>query len=190
MPCARCDSTISPARPRSWTTCVSLCRQPAGAARVWTTRCSSALRDWARRPSPTSSPTRWAWVSRLPADPCSTSPATWPAAHLARAQRRALHRRDTPSVARGGGVPLLRDGGLPHRHHDRQRSVGAHYPDRPQSLHAGRRHHPKRPAHRLRCARFRHQLPPGVLRCRHLARIVRRSAACWMCTSTGKPLTR
>ena len=33
-------------------------------------------------------------------------------------ERRALHRRDTPPLARGGGIPLLGDGGLPHRHHD------------------------------------------------------------------------
>ena len=41
------------------------------------------------------------------------------------AARRALHRRDPPPVARRRGVSVLGYGGLPHRHYDRQRPVGA-----------------------------------------------------------------
>ena len=62
------------------------------------------------------------------------------------AERRALHRRDTPPLARGGGIPLLGHGGLPHRHHDRQGPVGTKHPDRPEPLHAGGGHYAQRPA--------------------------------------------
>ena len=37
---------------------------------------------------------------------------------LDKPERRALHRRDSPSVARRRGVSLLGHGGLSHRHHD------------------------------------------------------------------------
>ena len=36
-------------------------------------------------------------------------------------RRRTFHRRNTPVEPRSGGISVLSHGGLPHRHHDRQR---------------------------------------------------------------------
>jgi hypothetical protein len=85
-------------------------------------------------------------------------------AHQPGAQRPALHRRDPPPEPRGGGIPVQRHGGLPDRPGDRCRPQRAHGADQPQSVHAGGRHHPQRPAHGTVAGALRHQQPPGLLR--------------------------
>ncbi len=66
------------------------------------------------------------------------------APHQSRGPRRAVHRRDPPALARGGGNPLSRHGGLPARPHHRRGAGGALGAHRCRPLHADRRHHAHR----------------------------------------------
>ena len=45
------------------------------------------------------------------------------------AERCDFHRRDTSAESRSGRVSVFGNGRLPHRHHDRQRPVGAKHTD-------------------------------------------------------------
>src|SRR3546814_11705218 len=55
-------------------------------------------------------------------------------AHQSRGRRRAVHRRNSPAVARGRGNPLSRDGGPRTRPPDRQRPFGTLGADRPAQI--------------------------------------------------------
>ena len=79
------------------------------------------------------------------------------------AERRALHRRNPPAQSRSGGVSLFRHGGLPDRHHDRQRPVGTQYTARLESLYFGGCHYAQRSAYRSPPCPFRYQPASGVL---------------------------
>ena len=66
--------------------------------------------------------------------------------------RRAVRRRDPPDVAAGRGDALHGDGGLPGRRRHRQGPRRHRDPAGDPAVHAGRRHHPRGPAARARCA--------------------------------------
>ena len=85
------------------------------------------------------------------------------AAHESQSGRRALHRRNPPAQSRSGGVSLFRHGGLPDRHHDRQRPVGTQHTTRLESLHVGGCHYAQRSAYRSPPCPFRYQPASGVL---------------------------
>ncbi len=70
------------------------------------------------------------------------------AAHQPRRRRGAVHRRDPPHRPAGRGTALHGDGGLPGRRHGRQGTGRHRDPARPRAVHPGRRHHPRRAAHR------------------------------------------
>lgn len=74
-----------------------------------------------------------------------------------------LSSMNPPSLASCRGVSLFGDGGLPHRHHDRQGTFGKKHPDRSEPFHAGGRYNQKRTAHSPSPCPFRHQSPSGVL---------------------------
>ena len=90
------------------------------------------------------------------------------AAHQPRAQRRSVHRRDPPAVARRRGDPVSRARGLPDRHHDRRGPGGAQREARPAAVHAGRRDDPRRNAD---------QSAARPLRDRRAARVLHRRGA-------------
>ena len=82
---------------------------------------------------------------------------------FAGAERRALHRRNPSAQSRSGGVSLFRHGGLPDRHHDRQRPVGTQHTARLESLYFGGCHYAQRSAYRSPPCPFRYQPASGVL---------------------------
>ena len=83
--------------------------------------------------------------------------------HQSRGARRSLHRRDPPAQPGGRGNPLSGDGGFPARSRHRRGAGGALGQDRPVEFHAGRRHHPRRPAHHAAARPLRHSDPPELL---------------------------
>ena len=70
----------------------------------------------------------------------------------AQRRRRAVRRRAAPDVPAGRGDALPRDGGLPGRRRHRQGARRHGDPAGHPAVHARRRHDPRRPAARARCA--------------------------------------
>ena len=97
-------------------------------------------------------------------------------AHLARAGRHAVHRRDPPAEAGAGGVPLSRHGGLPDRRADRGGAQRPDHPDDTGAVHPDRRHHPLRPAHPADAGPVRHRGAARLLPARGAAADRDRSA--------------
>ena len=73
-------------------------------------------------------------------------------AHQSRAARCSVHRRNPPAQSGGRGNPLSGDGGFRARSRHRRRAGGAFGEDRSCAVHAGRRHHARRPASPIPCA--------------------------------------
>ena len=141
------------------------------------TCCSPGPPASARRRWPPSWPTRWARPSRSPpAPPSSAAPTSWASSPIS-PRRRAVHRRDPPTAARGGGAALSGDGGLLGQLRDGQ---GPQRPDHPHpapALHPGRGHHAARHA-LLAAARALRDLPsPGFLLGEGPRSIIMRSAS-------------
>ena len=85
------------------------------------------------------------------------------AAHQSRRARRAVHRRNPSPQPGGGGSALSRDGGFSARPHHRRGAGGALGQDRAGEIHAGRRHHARRPADQSAARSFRHSGPAEFL---------------------------
>ena len=123
-----------------------------------------ARRDWARPPSPTSSPAPPAAQLHSTSGPQieKAGDLAGVLTNLAKG-RHPVHRRNPPPASGDRGIPLPGDGGLPARHHHRLRPVRPLDPAQPAALHPRRRHHPRRHAHRAAALALRARQPARLL---------------------------
>ena len=75
----------------------------------------------------------------------------------------SVHRRDPSVAARDRGSALPGDGRLPARPHHRRGSGGTLSSDRPDAVHADRRHDARRPARDATARPLRHSAAPDLL---------------------------